>query len=96
MPGRGYPTTGGDFLAGQVAALIEYTNDGIDVLFGRLVADKQETIFALQVLPVIIFLGALVGLLYYLRVIQWVSRSSEGPSPRCCARARSSRCTPPP
>ena len=35
-------------------------------------ADKEETIFALQVLPVIIFLGALIGLLFYLGVIQWV------------------------
>jgi CNT family concentrative nucleoside transporter len=61
-----------DFVAGQVRALIEYTNAGIDFLFGKLVADKQETIFALQVLPVIIFLGALVGLLFYLRVIQFV------------------------
>jgi len=61
-----------DFVAGQVTALIEYTDDGTDFLFGKLVADKQGTIFALQVLPVIIFLGALVGLLHYLRVIQWV------------------------
>ncbi len=60
-----------DFIAGQVKALIDYTNAGIDFLFGRIVADKQETIFAFQVLPVIIFLGALVGLLFYLRVIQW-------------------------
>ncbi len=60
-----------DFVAGQVTALIEYTDDGVDFLFGSLVANEQETIFALQVLPVIIFLGALVGLLYYLRVIQW-------------------------
>jgi concentrative nucleoside transporter, CNT family len=55
-----------------VTVLIEYTNAGVDFLFGRLVANKQETIFALQVLPVIIFLGALVGLLFYLRVIQVV------------------------
>jgi CNT family concentrative nucleoside transporter len=61
-----------DFVAGQVKALIDYTNAGIDFLFGKLVADKKETIFALQVLPVIIFLGALVGLLFYLRVIQFV------------------------
>ncbi len=60
-----------DFVAGQVKALIDYTNAGIDFLFGPLVADKEATIFALQVLPVIIFLGALVGLLFYLRVIQW-------------------------
>ena len=61
-----------DFVAGQVEALIGYTDAGIEFMFGKLVADKQETIFALQVLPVIIFIGALVGLLYYVRVIQWV------------------------
>jgi CNT family concentrative nucleoside transporter len=42
-------------------------------VFGRLLegGKKGDTIFALQVLPVIVFLGALLGLLYYLRVIQW-------------------------
>ena len=59
-----------EFVAGQVTALVEYTNAGTDFLFGPLVADREETIFALQVLPVIIFIGALVGLLFYLRVIQ--------------------------
>lgn len=39
-----------DFFAGQVKALIDYTNAGIEFLFGKLVADQQETIFALQVL----------------------------------------------
>ena len=67
-----------DFFAGQVKALIDYTNAGIEFLFGKLVADQQETIFALQVLPVISFLGALVGLLYYLRVIQWVVEIGGG------------------
>ena len=61
-----------DFVAGQVKAVIDYTNAGIDFLFGSVVANKKQTIFAFQVLPVIIFLGALVGLLFYLRVIQWV------------------------
>jgi CNT family concentrative nucleoside transporter len=61
-----------DFVSGQVKALIDYTNAGIDFLFGSVVADKKQTIFAFQVLPVIIFLGALVGLLFYLRVIQWI------------------------
>ncbi len=50
-----------DFVSGQVEALIGYTKAGITFLFGKLVADKKETIFALQVLPVIIFIGALVG-----------------------------------
>jgi concentrative nucleoside transporter, CNT family len=61
-----------DFVSGQAKALIDYTNAGIDFLFGRLVANKQETVFAFQVLPVIIFLGAIVGLLFYLRIIQWI------------------------
>ena len=61
-----------DFVSGQVEALIGYADAGIEFLFGPLVADKEETIFALQVLPVIIFIGALVGLLFYLRVIQWI------------------------
>jgi concentrative nucleoside transporter, CNT family len=65
-----------DFVAGQVEALIHYTDAGIEFLFGRLVAERaseeESTIFALQVLPVIIFIGALVGLLFYLRVIQWI------------------------
>jgi CNT family concentrative nucleoside transporter len=61
-----------DFVSGQVKALIDYTNAGIDFMFAKLAADKKNPIFALQVLPVIIFIGALVGLLYYLRVIQWI------------------------
>ncbi|MEO8688432.1 MAG: Na+ dependent nucleoside transporter N-terminal domain-containing protein [Solirubrobacteraceae bacterium] len=50
-----------DVVSGQVVALIGYTKAGITFLSGKLVADKKETIFALQVLPVIIFIGALVG-----------------------------------
>jgi len=61
-----------DFVAGQVRALIGYTTEGIEFLFSELVTRSKATVFALEVLPVIIFLGALVGLLYYLRVIQWV------------------------
>jgi CNT family concentrative nucleoside transporter len=59
-----------NFVSGQVKALIDYTNAGIDFLFGKL-PDRKSPIFAIQVLPVIIFIGALVGLLFYLRVIQW-------------------------
>ncbi len=58
------------WLARQVAKLVGYADQGSSFLFGRLLVGKG-TIFALNVLPVIIFLGALIGLLYYLRVIQW-------------------------
>jgi concentrative nucleoside transporter, CNT family len=59
-----------DFVAGQVRTLVGYADAGSEFLFGRLL-EGEGTIFALQVLPVIVFIGALVGLLYYLRVIQW-------------------------
>jgi CNT family concentrative nucleoside transporter len=61
--------------ADQVQALIGYAEEGTTFVFGPLlkVGKDSDTIFALEVLPVIIFLGALIGLLYYLRVIQWVT-----------------------
>ena len=63
------------WVADRVASLIGYTEEGTTFVFGPVTAvgDKNETIFALQVLPVIIFLGALIGLLYYLRVVQWAT-----------------------
>ena len=59
----------------RVEALIGYAGEGTTFVFGPLaeVGGKNETIFALQVLPVIVFLGALIGLLFYLRVVQWVT-----------------------
>lgn len=64
-----------DWVSDRVASLIGYAGDGTAFVFGPLldVGEEGETIFALQVLPVIVFLGALVGLLYYLRVVQWTT-----------------------
>jgi concentrative nucleoside transporter, CNT family len=61
------------WVSDRVESLIGYTQDGTQFVFGPVtsVGGKNETIFALQVLPVIIFLGALIGLLFYLRAIQW-------------------------
>lgn len=63
------------WVSDQVIALIGYTAEGTAFVFGPLtgVGSKNETIFALQVLPVIVFLGALIGLLFYLRVIQYAT-----------------------
>lgn len=60
------------FSAG-VTKIIDYTHAGTTFVFGPLV-DLNQTgfIFALQVLPVIVFFGTIVGLLYYLRVLQWI------------------------
>lgn len=64
-----------EWASGRVEELIGYAGEGTTFVFGPLtgVGEEGETIFALQVLPVIVFLGALIGLLYYLRVIQWVT-----------------------
>ncbi|MEO9323216.1 nucleoside transporter C-terminal domain-containing protein [Nocardioides sp. C4-1] len=63
------------WVSDRVESLIGYANEGTAFVFGPLldVGGENQTIFALQVLPVIIFLGALIGLLYYLRVVQWTT-----------------------
>jgi concentrative nucleoside transporter, CNT family len=63
------------WVSDRVQTLIGYADEGTAFLFGPVVevGAEDETIFALQVLPVIIFLGALIGLLFYVRVIQWVT-----------------------
>ncbi len=63
------------WVSDRVESLIAYTNEGTEFVFGPLmtVGGEDQTIFALQVLPVIVFLGALIGLLFYLRVIQWTT-----------------------
>jgi CNT family concentrative nucleoside transporter len=68
------------WLSERVEQLIGFTDQGTEFVFGPLlgVGEENETIFALQVLPVIIFLGALVYLLFYLRVIQYVTHYVGG------------------
>lgn len=63
------------WVSGRVETLIGYAGEGTSFVFGPLVdvGPEDGTIFALQVLPVIVFLGALIGLLFYLRVVQWAT-----------------------
>lgn len=50
---------------------IKFTDRGTGFVFGSLLPEEGAGfVFALNVLPVIIFLGAIIGALYYLRVIQ--------------------------
>ncbi|MCS4490252.1 NupC/NupG family nucleoside CNT transporter [Corynebacterium sp. ES2794-CONJ1] len=58
-------------VSGAVEKLIDFTNHGTSFVFGGLFGEDNGFIFALNVLPVIIFLGALIGALYYLRILQW-------------------------
>ena len=56
-----------------VANVIAYGNDGINFLFGDLTATFNfGFIFALRVLPVIIFFSALISVLYYVGIMKWV------------------------
>ena len=68
------------WLSERVEALVGYTEEGTAFLFGPLteVGGEDQTIFALSVLPVIVFLGALIGLLFYLRVIQYLTWAVGG------------------
>lgn len=57
-------------IAEGLEKLTEFTNQGTSFVFGGLFGEDNGFVFALNVLPVIIFLGAIIGALYYLRVIQ--------------------------
>jgi nucleoside permease NupC len=66
-------------LTNGVNAVISSSNAGIQFLFGPLIPDPKEgVVFALQVLPVIIFFASLMSVLYYLRVMQLVIRLVGG------------------
>ncbi|MDR5859487.1 NupC/NupG family nucleoside CNT transporter [Halomonas eurihalina] len=62
-----------------VSQVVTYANDGIDFLFGGL-ANVEETgfVFAIKVLPVIIFFSSLTAVLYYLGIMQWIIRLLGG------------------
>ncbi len=68
-----------------VANVIAYGNEGISFIFGGLVSDKMFEIFggggfvfALRVLPVIVFFSSLIAVLYYLGIMQIVIKVLGG------------------
>ncbi|ORT49201.1 nucleoside transporter NupC [Vibrio sp. qd031] len=64
-----------------VSNVINYGADGTAFLFGSLVnfsVDGIGFIFAFQVLPTLIFFSALISVLYYLGVMQWVIKIIGG------------------
>ncbi len=71
-------------VSGGVQNVIGYANEGINFLFGGLTSPNSEisqnlgTVFAFQVLPIIIFFSSLIATLYYLGVMQWVVRLLGG------------------
>ncbi|GAA4875852.1 NupC/NupG family nucleoside CNT transporter [Ferrimonas pelagia] len=61
-----------------VSSVIGYANDGIGFLFGDLAQFKVGFIFAINVLPIIVFFSSLIAVLYYIGVMQWVIRFIGG------------------
>ncbi|MEO1040135.1 MAG: nucleoside transporter C-terminal domain-containing protein [Pseudomonadota bacterium] len=59
-------------LSEAVTALLGFANAGIEMVFGPLVSEAVGFSFALNVLPVIIFFSALMSVLYYIGIMQWV------------------------
>lgn len=60
--------------AAGVSNLLGYANEGTKFLFGNLATDPLGQNFAIQALPVIIFFAALISILYYLGIMQYVIR----------------------
>ena len=65
--------------------VLGYGNAGIGFLFGDLVGDRMSTlfpqggfIFALRVLPQIIYISALIAVLYYFHIMQTLARILGG------------------
>ena len=57
-------------LSTGVSSILGYANAGIGMVFGQLAGDNLGTIFAIHVLPIIIFFSALMSVLYHLRIMQ--------------------------
>lgn len=76
-----YIPLGRDMLLGVstgVASVINYAFDGINFVFGRLGNVDSGFIFALHVLPIIVFFSALISVLYYLGIMGWIIRVLGG------------------
>ncbi len=66
-------------ISNGVQVVIDYSKVGTGFVFGGLATSKNlGFVFAVQVLPVIIFIGALTSVLYYLHIMQWVVRIFGG------------------
>lgn len=68
-----------DWMSTGVLAIVNYSQDGIDMVFGPL-ADTEIIgfSFAINVLPIIIFFSALMSVLYHLRIMEWIVRLVGG------------------
>jgi len=80
-----FATEGGQWvllrMSEGVQVVIDAGNEGIAFLFGGLVGGEVEKlgfVFAVRVLPVIVFFASLIAVLYHLKIMQWVIRILGG------------------
>ncbi|MGI2259867.1 NupC/NupG family nucleoside CNT transporter [Shewanella sp. GXUN23E] len=69
------------------AGLMSFADEGINFLFGPLA--QNGFVFIIRVLPLIIFLSALISILYYLGIMQWVIRVLGGAMQKVLGISRS-------
>jgi CNT family concentrative nucleoside transporter len=65
-------------ISSGVQAIIDYSGAGIAMVFGPLANASDGVIFAVNVLPVIIFFSALMSVLYHLKIMQWIVKLVGG------------------
>ncbi|MEN0653812.1 MULTISPECIES: NupC/NupG family nucleoside CNT transporter [Hyphobacterium] len=62
-----------DVMSSGISELLAYSQAGISMVFGPLASvEENGVIFAVLVLPVIVFFASLMSVLYYIGVMQWV------------------------
>lgn len=61
-----------------VESLLGYSKVGIEMVFGGLTSVNGVASFAINILPIIIFFSALVSILYYLGVMQFIVKWGGG------------------
>ncbi len=57
-------------IAGVVISMLGYAQAGMDFLFGSFASTDYGFVFALQVLPIIVFFASLIGVLYHLGIME--------------------------
>ncbi len=66
-------------ISNGVQVVIDFSKVGINFVFGGLATTPSlGFVFAVQVLPVIIFIGSLTAVLYHLHIMQWVVKIFGG------------------
>ena len=75
-------------VSNAVSGVIDYGRIGSEFLFGDLAKFKIGFIFAVNVLPTIVFFSALISVFYYLGIMGWVIRSMGGALQRLLGTSR--------